>query len=658
MNSQHRTKGFALIFLSLMLACALHPPGSFAQRTGSRAAQPRTAQPQKDEKEKRDKEAARRSRAISVLIETAEAARAFKDLQYRARIQLIAADALWSFDQVRARQIFRRAWEAATAADRAEQRATEEETGIFSNSDEIDVTAARDAVLSKVAARDEKLADLFMRELMDESRRAESRKENQPTRRTPWREMSPLGARRLALAYELLNRGDNSNAARVAEPLIDEGVSGDLVEFLVRLSLPVMIDDRGNSKSSFYADKLYLRLAEKAAADPNADANDVLLLSSFLISPNLLMVVDEKGSLQFRSLTSSPFMTDAPTLEGLSFNTFYKLAVRVLLQRWPAVQQRTLNPVQDRIARYIAIGRLIPFFEQAGPKFTQYIPVMRSQLTQLSSEMEDARRDALSAQFELTSLKRKNRSDPLAPQLEQLARASDKQERDRISFAIARRAAHELLWDRAQRAAYQIEDADLRRATLSFIAVSQIADISRAYKDDKEDDFESVARFVRRADAPPFASAWGLAEAAVIAARKKNRNEVDALLSEAQSYAERADKDSRQRVTAYIVITSAAARVKAERAWDFLSILVRAANSTPDYMGDETALATSADENTSAEASEELTIASDSFRLDSIFATMARIDFDKTIAQAQALTSEIPRAYARLAAARAELEKQ
>jgi hypothetical protein len=401
--------------------------------------------------------------------------------------------------------------------------------------------------------------------------------------------------------------------------------------------------------------RLYLRLLERAAANPGTDANDLLLLSSYVVSPQLLMVVDEKGSLQFRSLASvRPNQNPSERAAAISF---YNLAVSVLLQRGP-VSQGAPNPVQMRIARYVATGRLIPFFEQAGPEYAQFVPVLRSQLSVLSGEMEAARRDALNAQFELTGLGSKNAADPLAPQLEQLTRASDKQERDRISLSIVRKAARELLWDRAQRAAYSIEDGGMRRAALAFIVVSQIADISRAYMDDKEDDFVTVARFVRRADAPPFASAWGLAQAAVIAARKGSRQEVSALLSEAESYAARADKDSRQRIAAYIVVTDAAARVDAARAWDFMAELVRAANSTADYMGDETALATSVDITEGSELQEELSIDSASFRLDRIFATMARLDFDKTLTQAQALTGEIPRAYARIAAARAALEKK
>jgi hypothetical protein len=659
MNSQHRTKGFAALSVALALVYTFAPSSAFAQQRG-RSATPRTSTSSSAARPTDDKAAARRAQAINLLVETANSARTFNDLLYRARIQALAADALWSFDEARARLIFRRAWEAAADSDRAEERAAAEDAGVSSNPDEVTLTAARDEVLVKAAARDAKLADAFLRELIQERDRADVEKNNQSTRRTAWRELSPSGARRLALAYELLNQGSYSRSAQVAEPLINEGVSGDFMEFLLRfrfrLSSRNANDPSGADGSvAIFLSTLYTRLVEKTAADPYADANDLLLLSSFIISPNLLMAVDEKGGLQFRSLGFAPVNNNPPG--SVAFKPFYNLAVSVLLQR-SFLSRRAASSAQDRIARYVATGRLLPFFEQAGPQYAQFVPAMRSQLSVLSGEMEKARRDALDAQFELTSLNRKNLSDPLAPQLEQLTRAVDKAERDRISLDVVRKAAREKLWDRAQRAAYSIEDGDMRRAALSFIVVIQIADISRAYRDDKEDDFESIARFVRRADAPPFASAWGLAQAAVVAARKKGSREVvSALLSEAESYAARADKDSRQRVAAYVVITDAAARVDTARAWDFFPELVRAVNATGDYMGDETTLPTSADSVEGSLLQEELRIEADAFRLDRIFATMARIDFDKTLIQAQALTGEIPRAYARLAAARAALEK-
>ena len=57
----------------------------------------------------------------------------------------------------------------------------------------------------------------------------------EPPRKTAWRELSPAGARRLALAYELLEAGEVFRARTVAAPLINEGVSASLIAFILRL---------------------------------------------------------------------------------------------------------------------------------------------------------------------------------------------------------------------------------------------------------------------------------------------------------------------------------------------------------------------------------------------------------------------------------------
>src|SRR5215212_6661962 len=87
-------------------------------------------------------ERARRSLGVTLLAETADRARLFNDLFYRARVQALAADALWPHDARQARLIFRRAWEAAEASDRAEQEEATREAGAS-----VKVTEARDEVL-------------------------------------------------------------------------------------------------------------------------------------------------------------------------------------------------------------------------------------------------------------------------------------------------------------------------------------------------------------------------------------------------------------------------------------------------------------------------------------------------------------------------------
>jgi hypothetical protein len=216
-------------------------------------------------------------------------------------------------------------------------------------------------------------------------------------------------------------------------------------------------------------------------------------------------------------------------------------------------------------------------------------------------------------------------------------------------------------WDRARRAAAEIEDVERRRAALAFIQVQQIRDISNAYAEEKEDDFESVAKFVREADVPPFARAWGLAQAAVIAARKRNAQTsqtVSGLINEAEGYAARAAQGTPERVAAYAVVTTAAARVDAARAWSLLRELVKAANSVEDFTGDEVSFDLVADESSANEKTTRFSVESETFRLDGIFATMARLDFDKALAESRALDGDVPQAFATIAIARTVLEKQ
>src|SRR5437868_3267848 len=235
----------SLVSLALFFAFASTPALSQQQR--GRAKPSSTAQ-------NKDTERARRAQAIDLLIETADKARLFDDLSYRARIQMLAADALWPDDEQQARAIFHRAWEAATASDKAEREEEATERGALPSSIE-QVTDARDEVLKKVAARDAKLAETFLHDLLGETEKTDASK-NQPTRRTAWHDLDANGAYRLDLAYQTLNDGQTRNAVVLAAPLINEGVSVEMIEFILSL----------RERSANDADTLYAQLLERAAA--------------------------------------------------------------------------------------------------------------------------------------------------------------------------------------------------------------------------------------------------------------------------------------------------------------------------------------------------------------------------------------------------------
>src|SRR6185295_16655270 len=59
----------------------------------------------------------RRNLAVSLLTSLADDARSFRDQKLRARVLARTADALWTTEPERSRDLFRRAWEAAETGD-------------------------------------------------------------------------------------------------------------------------------------------------------------------------------------------------------------------------------------------------------------------------------------------------------------------------------------------------------------------------------------------------------------------------------------------------------------------------------------------------------------------------------------------------------------
>ncbi|HEX8143127.1 MAG TPA: hypothetical protein VF553_11070 [Pyrinomonadaceae bacterium] len=659
---KQRTRSNALTLLSLLSLLALNsaaPLDARAQGQQSQQPQQRGRSPRTQGRrggptpETKDAQAARRQQAVNLLRETADEARTFNDLFYRARIQTLAADALWEFEQERARLIFRRAWEAATASDKAEQEEIERQNGAAGGAAKVSISEARDEVLLKAATRDPSLAEAFLKELSKEKTEDKSGPQSQTTARTPWRSLSGIDAERLAFAFDLLDRGESNSAAQLATPLVSRGASADLMAFIIRL----------RERNAAASDRLYGLLLAQARTDASADANSVLLLSSPMISPELLVVVDERGSLQFRPLpqTGAP-ETEAPPIPVAVRSAFYQTAA-VLLLRPIAPRSSSSSSSSDNsgqtqqqaLALYLAMGRLLPFFEREA---AQYAPELRAREQALASELEQGRRDMLASHFELQRVTPERGGDPLRASFEQLARAGSAAERDSLRLSIVRTATRNRLWDRARRSANEIEDTDSRRAALSFVAVSQIADLAHAYADTKETDYESIVKFLQNADVPPLASAWGYAEAANIAARAGDARAALGLLDEAERFAARVEARTRQRVAAYAIVADTAARLDKQRAWTLLYEVVKAANAVEDFAGDEVALDIMARDASTPEAADHFSVTSETFRLDKIFATMAHLDWTKTLTDARALEGDVPQAFVYIAIARAALDKK
>src|SRR3712207_883811 len=106
-----RTSLVAALSLAALLAPSIPAPAQ------SPAAQPAKPPARRPKSEADPLAEIRRTTAIGLITALADEARSFRDETLRARVQARAADALWETDQEKARTLFRRAWDAADAAD-------------------------------------------------------------------------------------------------------------------------------------------------------------------------------------------------------------------------------------------------------------------------------------------------------------------------------------------------------------------------------------------------------------------------------------------------------------------------------------------------------------------------------------------------------------
>ena len=275
--------------------------------------------------------ATRRANAITLINSLADEARSFRDPALRARVPLQAADALWDSEPERARTLFRRAWDAAEQADQTSVRQREADRNAppalgsgggspRSVEDVRQVQGARGAslasllnqpelrseVLRAAAHRDRALGEEFLAKLQ-ETRKQDERDINAETlagaasaggsanagaglptapATISQHETPPEDARRLQLAIGFLQENDAERALQFAEPALTK-VNTNVVEFLVDL----------REKNPTAADQRFGALLSRAAVDPLTDANSVLILSSYVLTPHMYMNLEQGGGI-------------------------------------------------------------------------------------------------------------------------------------------------------------------------------------------------------------------------------------------------------------------------------------------------------------------------------------------------------------------------
>ncbi len=574
---------------------------------------------------------ARRTTAISLITSLADEARSFRDPTLRARVQARAADALWTMDKERARVLFRRAWEAADAADEENERRAEEEIGRGPGARNAQ-PSLRAEVLRLAARRERALGEEFLARL-DEARKQDGDKsappaDAPPARRSPRNEPSPAIARRLRLAEQLLEEGDIEQALQFADPALTS-VNINSVSFL----------DALREKNAAAADQRYASLLARADVDPASDANTVSLLSSYVSTPFLYVVFEQNAgsNINRRRRINTPPADLSAQLRAAFFRTAASILLRPLP---PPDQDRTTS---GRAGTYMVIARLLPLFEQYAP---QRAAALRTQLAVLTPDTPERERNPRNNEALTRGIIPEDPTrDRLQETLSRLDRAQSADERDAIYLDAALVAIRQND-PRAREFIDKIENTDLRQQVRAYI------DFEGVQKAVQEKDAPETLRLARAGELTAIQRTWGLTEAARLIGKDEPGRAIE-ILEEATAEARRIDANASDRVRALVAIATQFFAVDLTRVWETLTEAIKAANAGDDFTGEDGRLSSRLQTknmtlfmNTSAE----------SFDLGGIFATLAKEDLNRAVELAKSFNGESPRAIATLAVARSVLD--
>jgi hypothetical protein len=591
------------------------------------AKQAKKAKPVNEEAEA--EAAQQRTVAISLVTSLADEARNFKDQTRRARVQARAADVLWETDPDRARELFRRAWEAAEIVDaESAKKRAEEMKRLEREGGPVVVRGGpdlRSEVLRLVGKRDRKLGEEFLKALDEAAEKARTEAATDQRRN----QNSRIGAsQRLQLARRLVEDGEIERALEFAAPALDS-VNQDSIFFLSAL----------REKNAQLADGAYTMLLVRAPRDPNSDANTVSGLSSYLFTPFLYVTFEPSGGAnQSRQRGPTPALPAATALH----THFFKVAFQILMQPLAAPDQDRTTSGQT--GKYLIIKRLLPLFEQYAPDLA---PGLRTQMTALASYVPSTFQQGENRAVTVGIQPESSEGDPYQRMQERLDRARNSEERDAIyaDYAVA------LTGDRDSRArdlVDKIENAELRKSVKAYTDF-QLAQLAIRNKDADE-----AVRIVKTGELTSIQKVWALTSAAKLVLAAERSRAAD-LLEEALAEGRRISGSDPDRARALTAVAVGLGEIDRVRAWETLSEVVKAANGADNFTGEDSRI--SAQLQTKSMVVMTNSTAED-FDLLAVFRNLAHADLFRAIQLAKTFSGEAPRAVATLAIARSVLEKR
>lgn len=627
-------RSLSAVALAFLLPCSL--PAIRAQETSEKPISqtaPVAAPTKPAAKTKKDSAAAKakaeeqRALALSLLVSLSNEARAFRDQKLRARTLARIADGLWEVDPDQSRTLFQKAWEAAVAADQESARLEKEDRerqqakgGGIAISRGPDL---RSEVLRLAAKRDRALGEELL-EKLKKDKAQEIADATNATKREPF-DLPEAMAQRLRLARQLLDI-DVPRAMEFADPaLLTVTMQG--LGFLSSLK----------DKDSSAADQRYMRMLSVAAADAQADANTVSVLSSYVFTPLLFITIDGKGSTNTsQGGRSGPPPPVTPELRSAFFQTAMQILMRPLA---PPEQDRTTSGLEGK---FLIIKRLLPLFEQFASRETA--EMLNGQMAALSASVREEVRKRDDDSMRSGIRPEEEPADTEQSLLDRIARAKTSAERDQLYLELIM-GTQGRADPRARDFVEKLEDLELRNQVRPFVDMILVLN----YIDKKKTD--EAQKLAHTGELTHFQKVWAFSQIARQLVTTDRESAIN-LLAEATEEARRIDGSDADRPRALVGIANAYFPLDRNRSWELVTEAVKAANSVQGFSGEDSRLML---QLRTPYMTSMRTSSTENFDLPSIFRTLTKDDYHRAEGLARNFEADSPRATALISIARTVL---
>jgi hypothetical protein len=570
----------------------------------------------------------RRARARALLVSLATDARMFHDQTLRARSLARIADALWKVDAEQGRLMFRKAWEAAEVADQESDKKLQEEIaqqktrtgGSYAYTSPPNI---RREVLRLAARHDRTLSEEFFEKLKVQKLEAATSATTKPN---PNR-ISEALSQRLDVARELMSAGELERALQFADPALGV-VTMESMNFLSYV----------REKNPAAADARYSALLTSSANNPQADANTVSLLSSYIFTPHLVMLFSGNGTSSSQSSEKIVPADVAPELR----TAFFQTAASILLRPLPAPGQ-TDQTSSGLDGKYLVIKRLLPFFEQSAP--AGMVETLRGHLNALQTMVSDNTRRYDEDQLNRGVKPERPSQDREQFLLDKIDRAKTSDERDQLYMQLAFNLSGKGDM-RARDFISKVEDSEVRKQAQIYMDAS----LTMYFVGKKQPD--QVLELVHKGELNQLVKAWALTECAKVLF-KTDRDKALELVDQAAAEARRIDVLDPSLPRALVAVANALNVIDRDKVWDATFDAVKAANSAEGFTGEDgEVVATFQSKGHSSVHTSDVR----EFDLEGLFRDLATQDYDRAVELARGFQGEGPRAVATIAIARAILE--